>query len=164
MGYRVKGASALGVGLSWEKTPGDAAVARRVLAFLEDRRVLFGDRHMEDGRYCVASALEIRQFLSEQLTSDQHLGQDLANALRVMRAACRQFVDLAGPDARNFEARGSGWPADRFWLALGELRASMGHQIGGLASAYKIDVEDGLRSLLPPEPRADDASWIPGFE
>lgn len=165
MGYRVKGVSALGVGLSWEKTPGDAAVARRVLAFLEDRRLLFGERHAEDERYCVISAMAIRAHLTEQLSGEQKLGKDLANALRVMRAACRKFIDCGGPDGRLFEPPGDGgWPSHRFWLALGELRAEMGHQIASLASTYKITIEDELQSMLPPEPRDDDdASWLPGF-
>ena len=160
MGYRVKGVSALGVGLSWEKTPDDAAVARKVLAYLEDRRVLFGERHSEDERYCVKSAIEIRNYLTERLAGDQKLGKDLANALRVMRAACRKFIEAGGPEGRWFAGLGGGWPSDRFWLALGELRATMGHQIAGLASTYNILVEDELRSLLPPEPRDDDARWL----
>lgn len=52
-------ASVLGTGatLTWAKTPGDEAVARAVVTFLEDRRVLFGDRHMEDELHCVRSSV-----------------------------------------------------------------------------------------------------------
>jgi hypothetical protein len=49
MGFEVSGfevnASILGTGgmLAWTRTAGDEGVARAVITFLEDRRILFGD-------------------------------------------------------------------------------------------------------------------------
>ena len=42
MPYRPTGAGAFGFSLNWEKVPGDKEVARRVILYLEDRRLLFG--------------------------------------------------------------------------------------------------------------------------
>jgi biotin-(acetyl-CoA carboxylase) ligase len=36
-----------------KKVPGDKNVARRVINFLEDRRLLFGERHGGDEMHCV---------------------------------------------------------------------------------------------------------------
>lgn len=42
MGVRVSGGSfsAFGIGLNWERTEGDEAVARAVVIFLEDRQLV----------------------------------------------------------------------------------------------------------------------------
>lgn len=66
--YRPTGIGGFGFSVNWEKVPGDEEVARRVITFLEDRRVLFGMRHMEDEQYCVDSANQIRHFLTDQLS------------------------------------------------------------------------------------------------
>ena len=101
MPYRPTGAGAFGFSLNWEKIPGDKEVARRVITFLEDRRLLFGDRHNEDEMECVYSAIEIRRFLTEELTKAKP-GRSLDESLRAMRTAMRAFVEAAGPDAIRF--------------------------------------------------------------
>jgi hypothetical protein len=83
-------------------------VARRVVTFLEDRRLLFGKRHAEDELECVHSAVMSRAFLTEEPTKAK-AGKSLSDSLRAMRAAFRQFVDAAGPNARNFRGH-CGWP------------------------------------------------------
>jgi hypothetical protein len=64
MGVRVSGGSfsVLGIGINWERTPGAEKIARAVISFLEDRRLLFGSRHIEDEAHCVSSALDCRTF------------------------------------------------------------------------------------------------------
>jgi hypothetical protein len=51
-------------GVSWQ--PNDLAVsaARRLIAFLEDRRVLYAPEELEMPQHCVHSVLEIRHFLA----------------------------------------------------------------------------------------------------
>jgi hypothetical protein len=56
------------------------AVARRIITFLEDRRVLYNPYHMEDPRHCIQSVIEIRQFLTAELSNlsgDEELVQNL---------------------------------------------------------------------------------------
>lgn len=67
-----------------------------MITFLEDRRLLFGKRHSEDELHCVRSAIEIRRFLTEELTNAKP-GKSLAESIRAMRTAMRAFVDAAGP-------------------------------------------------------------------
>jgi hypothetical protein len=163
MTYRPTGVGAFGFSLNWDKVPGDEEVARRVVAFLEDRRLLFGDRHAEDELDCVHSAIEIRHFLTEELTRAKP-GHSLAESLRAMRTAARAFVETAGPGARNFGYH-DGAMTDRFSLALGELSSLVGIHLAVIADQYNIEVEPELARILPPDVAADDdPSIIPGWE
>jgi len=87
--------------VQWEFVPGDKELARQAIIFLENRRLLFGIRHMEDEMECVLSAIAIRNRLTDLIPTAQ-AGGGLESSLRAMRAACLRFVDAAGPGARNF--------------------------------------------------------------
>jgi hypothetical protein len=150
----------LGVwGAQWDYTPGDKEATVRVLTFLEDRRVLFGLRHMEDEQHCLQSVFEIRHMLTDVLGTAT-TGRDLTQSLRIMRAACRTFIEAAGVDAMNFRDRRN-YGLDPFSGALGELRAMFGLQVGMLAAQYKIQIEDDLVSIIVSP--LDDPEFIPGF-
>ncbi len=153
MGYRVTGVGAFGFSLNWEKAKGDKQVARAILAFLENRRLLFGERHVEDEMHCVRSAIEIRNFLTEQLAQATP-GKSLSASIRAIRRACMRFVEAAGPQAVNF--RGDvGWGiSPRFANALGELRAL----VAAIASQYDIEIEEDLASVLPLIDQTDQIS------
>lgn len=165
MGVRVSGGSVsiLGFGIDWERTDGDEKVARYVVGFLEDRRLLFGDRHAEDEGHCVASALECRALLTSQL-AESGLGRQLEGSLKAMRASFRQFVERGGPHGRNFQRHRSTYEADPFSLALGDLRAQVGEQLARVAWRYDLELDDALAAILPPDTNRDDISWLPGFE
>ena len=166
--YELTGVSTPVFGIQWQKKSTDSKIAREVIVFLEDRRLLFGDRHVEDERHCVDSALQIRAFLTEQLRR-YDMGKELQLALKAMRAACRRFIDIAGPEGGNFGYRMGSIGANRFGLALGDLRSQMGFYVAAIATQYKIEVDEDLSTILPPPPMEDDeqvgedASWFPGF-
>lgn len=164
MGLRITDISAFGFGVGWEKTASDAVVARAVIHFLENRMLLFGVRHMEDERFCVLSAIECRNFLTEQMGMPG-VGSSLLRSLRAMRLAMRQFVERGGPYGQNFSHRES-YGTDAFSLALGELRSQVGLHVAAIAYQYKIEVEDDLATILPPTPREDDDSsdWMRAYE
>ena len=159
MPYRPTGAGAFGFSLNWEKVPGDKEVARRVVTFLEDRRLLFGERHVEDEMHCVYSAIDIRRFLTEELTKAKP-GRSLAESLRAMRTAMRGFVEAAGPDAIRFQYHPVGG-ADLFSLALGDLRSLVGVHLAVIAGQYGIEVEPDLARIFPPDISADDDTADP---
>lgn len=161
MPYRLTGAGGFGFSVNWDTVPGDGEVARRVITFLEDRRLLFGKRHMEDEMDCVHSAIEMRHFLTNEL-SRAKAGKSLADSIRALRAALRVFVDAAGPAAVNFRHRTT-MQTDEFSLALGELRSRVGLQAALIARQYGIEVEESLAQILPPD-LDDEPSFIPGFE
>lgn len=164
---KVNGASVsalgIGVGLSWAVEPGDAAVARSVVAFLEDRRLLFGDRHVEDERHCIRSALECRAFLTRQIGASRR-GGELEQQLKAIRSAFRRFVEQGGPQGVNF-VQHFGSSVDPFSAALGELRSRVGVSLAAIAWRYDLNVEEDLARILPPptDVEDDELSWVPGF-
>lgn len=113
--------------------------------------MLYEPPHSEVAPWAVESALEIRRFLTDQLTRGG-IAPELADSLRAMRTACRKFVTVVA--ATRKAARGPLW-----WLgfheALGELRGVVGIHVGQLSVRYGIDVPDPLSSILPLAP--DDA-------
>ncbi|MCP3879983.1 MAG: hypothetical protein GY701_16560 [Sulfitobacter sp.] len=156
---RVTGFSTPIFGVSWEPGEAEVTAARRVITFLEDRRVLFEPTELEQPEHCVMSVIEIRRFLTELLGS---LGddEDLAPHLVAMRAACRRFVTVA----QGLEDRGSelmkpwmnGTPAWTFNSALGELRGVVGVHVAQIATKFGLDVEDDLAQTLPESPDTED--------
>ena len=87
-------------GVSWQPSDLEVSAARRVIAFLKDRRVLYAPEEMEVAARCVASVLEIRQFLRGELGKLDGKSV-LAASLRAMRAACRKLLDRVGIDGRE---------------------------------------------------------------
>ncbi len=128
----------------------EIAAARRVIAFLEDRRVLYEPSEMEVPSHCVHSVIEIRHRLSDEL-GKLDSGSELTASLRAMRAACRKFLERVGTDGRDgiHHANSGGFHSWTFGSALGELRGTFGIHVAKIAAAFKLDVEDRLASILP---------------
>jgi hypothetical protein len=82
--------------VSWQPSDLEVSAARLVVAFLEDRRVLYAPDELEVPDHCVHSALEIRHFLSGEL-GKLDAKSEFAASLRAMRAACRT-LDRVGAD------------------------------------------------------------------
>lgn len=136
--------------VSWNPPEPEVLVARRVVTFLEDRRVLYQPSSMECPDHCVQSVLEIRRVLTSEpqsLDSDS----DLAQALRAMRAACRKFLDRIGAneDLITFGGHRGRWASREFNGAIGELRGVFGMHLARLAAAHELDIEGEFARLLP---------------
>ena len=152
-----------GFSYQWETVEGDADIARRVILFLEDRRLLFQPYLSEHPPYCVESAIEIRRFLTDQLSRTKP-GRSLEWSLRDIRTAMRAFVDAAGSGANSIGPFGGRPYFDSFSIALGELRSRVGAEIASIAYHFNIDVSDELAQILPLPVESDDLSIVPGFE
>jgi len=153
---RLTGISTPFGGASWQPTELEIGAARRVIAFLEDRRVLYEPGEMEVPSHCVHSIIEIRHCLSAEL-GKLDSGSELAASLRAMRAACRKFLDRVGADGRDGirYASGGGYQSWTFGSALGELRGMFGVHVAKVAAQFQLDVEDKLASILPANADAD---------
>lgn len=113
---RITGLSVPVFGVLWNPPQPEIAIARRVLAFLEDRRVFYNPYHLEVAEQCIHSVLEIRRFLTEaigQLPGDLKLG----GHLRDIRAACRTILDETAPGARRVLRPHWGGPFESSFLA-----------------------------------------------
>jgi len=153
---RLTGISTPFAGVSWQPAELEITAARRVITFLEDRRVLYEPEQMEVASHCVHSVLEIRRRLSEELGKLDG-GSELAASLRAMRAACRKFLEQVGTDGRDGIQHANGWGFHNltFGSALGELRGTFGVHVALIAAAFKLEVEDRLASILPANADAD---------
>ena len=148
---RLTGISCPVFGVSWNPPEAERSVARRVITFLEDRRVLYVDSEMEIPGHCVESVLRIREFLTGEIAL---LPEDaeLAASLRALRAACRKFLGVANDDEDRivrFGAHPGHYASWKFNGALGALRGVFGVHLARLAAAYGLDVEDELASIFP---------------
>src|SRR5579859_6001403 len=150
-------------GISWNPGEIDVSRARRVITFLEDRRVLYVPSEMESPDRCVQSVLEIRHFLTSELT---HLdfSDELSTSLRVMRIACRKFLSTVEIDEDRVMRFGGHHNHSASWVfngALGELRCAFGIQLASVAAQYGLDVEDELASIFPGKDDGDTEEKFP---
>lgn len=148
---RITGFSVPAFGIQWTPPEAERAVAHRVLTFLEDRRVLYVPSEMEVPSQGVQSVLRIREFLAGELGKRTGDGQ-LTQSLRAMRAACRKFLDAAGPEDGPIVRYGfdhGHYASWEFNQALGELRGVFGIYIAILAATHGLDIEAGLAAIVP---------------
>jgi len=152
---RLTGISVPIFGVSWNPPEIEITKAKRIITFLEDRRVLYDPSEVEVPRYCVDSVNEIRRFLTAEL-GDLNFEDELSKSLRAMRAACRKFLERVGEedgDIIRFGAQEKHYASWIFISALGELRGVFGIHIAKIAAEYGLNVEDSLAAILP---AADD--------
>jgi hypothetical protein len=144
------------IGASWKPPEPEVSKAKRIIAHLEDRRVLYNPSSLEVPEHCVQSIVEIRRFLTHELSGAAE-DSPLTQSLRAMRAACRKFLDriqAGDPDLVVYAWHQGHWASWEFNAALGELRGTFGVHLAQIASRYRIDIEDALASIMPAK---DDA-------
>jgi len=148
---RITGISSPVFGVSWTAPEAERAVARRVIAVLEDKRVLYVDSELEVPRHCVEAILQIREALTRELGALES-STEIAQSLRAMRLACRKFLDVIGPSDGPYQKHGGErghYASWTFNAALGALRGVFGIHVARIAAAYGLDVEDDLGAILP---------------
>jgi len=141
---RLTGISTPFGGASWIPTEPDRDIVRRLMTFLEDRRVLYIEYAMESPDWVNDSVLEIRGQLTDILMS-LDADSPIAPHLKAMRAACRKFLNQTQGQTGRWHMN------PEFMMSLGEMRAVFGIHIAQLCSKYKIDVEGELAESLPVE-------------
>lgn len=155
---RLTGLSVPIFGAQWNPPELEVTKARRILSYLEDKRVLYNPSELEVPRHCVDSVIDIRHFLTNEI-ADLPEKSALATQLRAMRAACRKFLDMLddrGPQIVDAAWRPGHWASWHFSTALGELRGVFGIHVAQIAAEHGLDVEKELASILPLEDKEDD--------
>ncbi len=155
---RVTGFSTPVFGVQWTPPVVDVEIAREVIGFLEDRRVLYSPYDAEMPEYVLRSVFEIRSFLTEILRRGG-IASELAGGLNAMRAACRRFIESVGEQRgpelyipTPSDILNGGVMSWTFNQSLGELRGVFGVHLAELAVRYGIDVPDELAVILPLSP------------
>ena len=133
-------------GIQWNAPAIEADEAKKVITFLEDKRVLFNPANMEDSMHCAQSVIGIRSELTKVLQVFPS-NSNLAKQLRHMRKACQEFSDKIGtPQVILFDPPVRTSILER---ALFKLREKCGVSAAEIAVAYGLDVDDGLASIIP---------------
>lgn len=109
---------------------------------------------MEEYDHVVQSVLHMRNELTNGLkrVGDNSPARD---AMRAMRASCREFLDTTSATGMGRGARMSEYGTyqqETFLLELGKLRSVFGRQLATLGYLYGVDIEEQLASILPPDP------------
>ena len=120
----------------------ELGVAKSVLYFLEDRRVLYRPEELENPKHCIASINEIRKFLTEKI-NDLNQNSELSQNLRIMRAACRKFLD----SSEAFKSHSFSRHSYHHWIfcsSLGEMRGTFGMCLSQILFLYKLNIEERL--------------------
>lgn len=145
----------VGGGVGWENLPDvEKEVLARLVAFLEDRRVLYNPLDIEILDHCVVSVIEIRRHLVDEIGRLPR-DVDLAVTLRRMAAACRAFLDEVQRGLRSRRWGGPvGWGPEFGALheALGKLRGQLGLYLQELIDHHGVQITGELVSILPPPP------------
>jgi len=160
---RLTGFSTPLFGASWQPPELEVSAARRVIAFLEDRRVLYAPDELEVPHHCVHSVIEIRHFLSSELGKLDRRSH-LAESLSAMRAACRKFLERpsGSGEAKLLYANQWGHCASwDFYSGLGEMRGIFGVHFARVAAEFKLDVEDRLAAIFPARADTDGDDLVP---
>jgi hypothetical protein len=130
--------------ISWEYVASNQDLARRVIVFLEPRRVLSESPQREDYEHCRLSAYDIKNFLTLEIMNVK-AGGPLEVSFKRMRSACLAFDSAAGTNSANFSR-----DPDLFQACLTAFRDAMGTQIGWLAATFNIQLEPELQAIVPP--------------
>jgi hypothetical protein len=148
---RLTGISCPIFGVQWNPPEADVVVARRLILYLEDRRVLYNPTALEVPSHCVESVLDMRRVLTRELGHGK-LSVEFDASLRAMRLACRKFLDDVYSDGErivDFGFAPSHYASWVFLPALGELRAVFGIHLARIASQHGLDIEESLAIILP---------------
>ncbi len=154
---RLTGISCPFFGISWTPPQPECATAKKILRFLEDRRVLYVPSEMEVPDHCVHSVVKIREFLTCELQALPETSE-LFGYVKAMRIACRKFLERMQCEERDILTHAGQWGHYASWhfaSALGEMRGTFGNMVAQMVAAYGLDVESDLASILPGEEKAE---------
>jgi hypothetical protein len=145
-GFRGFSVSVFGIGggVSFAPPTNERETVLKLISQLGDRRVLFHSGCGVPRRDMIASAEKMRSNITaafEQIPKSR-----AASFLAPMRQACHDFQTFL---EANFRSGGSGGPKEDFYIAIGELRGTIGLCLAQLCSLYQIDLEGDLVRILP---------------
>ncbi len=140
---RLTGISIPVFGVSWNPSEPDRDVAKKIVFYLEDRRALFHPYDTEVPYHVIESVMQIREYLTDLLQKIE-TDSELVSNIRVMRAACRKYLD---ENLNSDKRRRHFGPVDV--ISLGELRGVFGRNLAEICVKYGISIDSDLSDILP---------------
>lgn len=139
----ITGVSILNIGVSWDLSKTEREVIRKLLTFLEMKRVLYNPYDLEEVRHVIDSIIDIRDNLTKAL-QDIDESSNLNHYLRPMRTSCNKFLD-----STSTNKYGSMLDRNGTFTSLGEVRAMFGFYLKILSEMFNIKVEKKLATIFP---------------
>lgn len=139
-------------GVSWNPPEHERNIARRIIIFLEAKRVLFCPYEYETINPVINSVVDIKDSLTSELSYINEMSV-LQKYVRSMRNACNKLLSTC-PDDDNFRYYANRSGNINNWIfisAIGEMRGVFGIMIGQIASSYGLDIEEDLAQIIPIE-------------
>lgn len=151
----------VGAGIQWDKQQhyGAEKIARDVIVFLEDRRVLYTHQGFDTVKYCIESIMQIRSRLTDSITElplpkNANDISDLEICLREMRTACQMAITTLSEVEdkslyRNYEEYDNMRnPEYDFIMGLIVLRSVFAKNIYKISQLYGIPIRNPELRLL----------------
>jgi len=143
---RIKGMSGFGFGISWDYSESEQAIAKKVISFLEFKRVLVNPAEMEIPEHCATSVIEIKNFLVGELPKVKDK-KALQVCLREMCSACNKFLDELPTENRHkiiYKNTNGNWEDASYSRILKEFRDTFIECIKTITTEYKIEIPNKL--------------------
>lgn len=138
-------------GISWNPPKSEIQIAKEIIIYLEEKRVLYVPSEMEVPEHCITSVIEIRNFLTNQMMNINQ-NSPLYNYVSAMRKSCNKFLQKCNfrkQEVIDYGGHWGHWASWYFASALGEMRGVFGIMILQIASSYGLSVENDLASIIP---------------
>lgn len=113
-------------------------LAKHIIAFLEDRGVIFVELVAENIEFAILSIRDIRTFLTQIKGNIKNSGSKLENIITSMIHACGSFMNTTSVKSNN----------ESFINNLTILRKSMGIYLSEMVNIYEIEVDEPLNYIL----------------
>lgn len=147
---KLTGISCPAFGISWNPDESERDIAKRIIVFLEAKRVLYSPYELETVFPVVHSVIEIRDMLTHEIPKMKK-DSKLEECARAMRNSCNKFLSKCkdDDDFRKYATTKGNIYNWIFLSSIGELRGVFGVMIGQIVKAYGVDVEEQLAEIIP---------------
>ena len=140
---RIPGVTIPVFGQSWNPPTSERKTIQRLLAFLQDRQVLYDPLDLELFAWASDAILGIRNELTKTLQKLPAASNAISH-VKIMRLACTGYLDQI-----QYRSEPDKLPWVSYFTWLGELRGIFGLQIAQLSVLYGIDLEGELIKIVP---------------
>ena len=143
MGIKITGVSSPVGGISWTYSESEEEKFRKLLCYLESKRLIVNPIEMELPDQCIQSAVEIKQFIVKMLC-DFQFSREGEFLLKELCAACNDFLN--GIDPRKlpqiiYKNDKGDWIDANFSSSMKTFRRKFRSNIKMMEEKYKLSFE-----------------------